>query len=252
MGTSRRAAVSKSARPARSDPVNATAATSGADASAWPRSAAAPCSTWNQAAGAPTRSTAALTAAPVTALVAGCPGCALSTTGQPAAKADAVSPPAVLNANGKFEAANTATGPIGVATRRWSGRGGAASGRAVSMTASASRPSLRAAAKARSCPTVRATSPRNRSGARPVSRPATSTRSAVTASSSPATASSRSASSNAPGAPGAGRRRKASAAAAAAACASCGPASGTPSPTGLPSRGSIPVSIVTAGGYDAR
>ncbi len=82
-------------------------------------------------------------------------------------------------------------------------------------------------------PTVRATSPRSRSGARPVSRPATSTRSAVTASSSPATASSRSASSNAPGAPGAGRRRKASAAAAAAACASCGPASGTPSPTGL-------------------
>ena len=45
--------------------------------------------------------------------VAGCPSCALTTTGQPTASADAVSPPATEKANGKLLALNTATGPIG-------------------------------------------------------------------------------------------------------------------------------------------
>ena len=49
-------------------------------------------------------------------------------TGQPAARADAVSPPATENANGKFEAENTATGPTGTSRRRSSGRGGVADG----------------------------------------------------------------------------------------------------------------------------
>ena len=64
------------------------------------------------------------------------PGCAewpLTITGQPAASAAAVSPPAVEKASGKLEAPNTATGPIG----RWiimrSGRGiGSRSGSATS------------------------------------------------------------------------------------------------------------------------
>ncbi|MNL51220.1 hypothetical protein D3C87_1742990 [compost metagenome] len=43
--------------------------------------------------------------------VAMCPLWALNTTGQPAANAEAVSPPAVENANGKLLAPNTATGP---------------------------------------------------------------------------------------------------------------------------------------------
>ena len=59
----------------------------------------------------------------------GCDGWPLTTTGQPAASADAVSPPAVENASGKLLAPNTATGPIGTSIRRTSGRGiGLASG----------------------------------------------------------------------------------------------------------------------------
>ena len=69
--------------------------------------------------------------------VPGCDGWPLTTTGQPAASAEAVSPPAVLNASGKLLAPNTATGPIGTSMRRMSGRGiGVASGSAVSMIAS--------------------------------------------------------------------------------------------------------------------
>jgi hypothetical protein len=48
---------------------------------------------------------------------------ALTTTGQPAARAEAVSPPATEKASGKFEAPNTATGPSGTLRRRRSGRG---------------------------------------------------------------------------------------------------------------------------------
>ena len=50
--------------------------------------------------------------------VCGCDSCALTTTGQPAASAEAVSPPATENAKGKFDAANTATGPTGRTIRR--------------------------------------------------------------------------------------------------------------------------------------
>jgi hypothetical protein len=55
--------------------------------------------------------------------VAGCEGCALSTTGQPAAMADAVSPPRTEKANGKLLDPKTATGPSGLRIRRRSGRG---------------------------------------------------------------------------------------------------------------------------------
>ena len=50
--------------------------------------------------------------------VCGCDSWALTTTGQPAASAEAVSPPATENANGKLDAANTATGPMGLTMRR--------------------------------------------------------------------------------------------------------------------------------------
>jgi hypothetical protein len=46
-----------------------------------------------------------------------CPGCALTTTGQPAARAEAVSPPSTEKANGKLLALNMATGPSGTRTR---------------------------------------------------------------------------------------------------------------------------------------
>ena len=61
----------------------------------------------------------------------------MTTTGQPAASAEAVSPPAVEKASGKLLAPKTATGPMGTSMRRTSGRGiGLASGSAVSMIAS--------------------------------------------------------------------------------------------------------------------
>ena len=55
----------------------------------------------------------------------------MTITGQPAASALAVSPPAVEKASGKLLAPNTATGPMGTSMRRTSGRGiGLASGSA--------------------------------------------------------------------------------------------------------------------------
>src|SRR5699024_12695284 len=62
-------------------------------------------------------SIAALIACATISEVPGCALCALKTTGQPAASADAVSPPAVENASGKLLAPKTATGPSGI--RRW-------------------------------------------------------------------------------------------------------------------------------------
>ena len=83
--------------------------------------ASTPCTRPNVPAGAPAEASAAVTAAAVCSEVTGCASCALTTTGQPAASAEAVSPPATENANGKFDAANTATGPAGRLTRRTSG-----------------------------------------------------------------------------------------------------------------------------------
>ena len=60
---------------------------------------------------------------PTSSLVPGWALCALNTTGQPAARADAVSPPAVEKASGKLLAPNTATGPSGIWRWRMSARG---------------------------------------------------------------------------------------------------------------------------------
>ena len=56
--------------------------------------------------------------------VSGCPGLALIITGQPAAIAEAVSPPPTPNPKGKLLAPNTPTIPIGIFDLRRSGFGG--------------------------------------------------------------------------------------------------------------------------------
>jgi len=58
-----------------------------------------------------------------------------------------VSPPGTLNANGKLEAANTATVPIGTFQRRSSGRGGTAEESGASMTTPRNAPSSTMSAK---------------------------------------------------------------------------------------------------------
>ncbi|MFM8774804.1 MAG: hypothetical protein ACKOFP_13465 [Actinomycetota bacterium] len=70
--------------------------------------------------------------------------------------AEAVSPPIVANAKGKFEAEKTATGPSGTFMRRRSGRGGVMSGRALSRTMPRKDPSRTTWAMSRSCPVIRA------------------------------------------------------------------------------------------------
>ncbi len=58
---------------------------------------------------------------PTKSQVFGWAGCALKTTGQPAAKADRVSPPATEKANGKLLAPKTTVGPKGICI--WTNRG---------------------------------------------------------------------------------------------------------------------------------
>src|SRR5690606_13261244 len=91
--------------------------------------------------------------------VPGCEGCPFTTTGQPLAKADAVSPPATENANGKLLAPKTPTTPKGFCMYRISERGdGSLSGMAVSILASTHEPSLTTVANNFHCPTVLARS----------------------------------------------------------------------------------------------
>src|SRR5271157_5188127 len=119
MGAGRSAAILASARPPPVDPVNPAAATAGCWSSLSPA-----CTPWirpNVPAGAPAEASAPAAISAVRSEVTGCPSCALTTTGQPAASAEEVSPPATENANGKFDAANTATGPTGRLIRRRSG-----------------------------------------------------------------------------------------------------------------------------------
>src|ERR1700761_8447796 len=99
--------------------------------------------------GRPVLVAAARSAAAASSLVCGGVGCALTTTGQPAASALAVSPPGTLNANGKLEAAKTATGPSGTFQRRSAGRGGTADGSAASSTTPRNAPASTIPAKNR-------------------------------------------------------------------------------------------------------
>ena len=93
---------------------------------------------------------------PTSSLVPGWALCALKTTGQPAARAEAVSPPAVEKASGKLLAPNTATGPSGIWRWRMSARGRVRSGRAGSIRTPRKSPCRTTLAKSRSWPVVRA------------------------------------------------------------------------------------------------
>ena len=117
IGTGRSAQIRARARPPAVDPVNPAAASAG-----WPSSRRPGLHPVHQrertrrGPGRGQRRCALISA--VTSEVTGWASCALTTTGQPAASAEAVSPPATENANGKLDAANTATGPTGRLIRR--------------------------------------------------------------------------------------------------------------------------------------
>ena len=116
------------------EPVNATARIPGWVTSAVPPSR--PNTSPIVPSGAPAASAPRTIARWTAADSAGCDECALATTGQPAAIAAAVSPPATENANGKFDAPNTATGPSGTRYRRTSASGPIGDSWAGSITAS--------------------------------------------------------------------------------------------------------------------
>ena len=156
------------ARPPRCDPVNPTAWVRGCFTRAMANSGRLPCKSEKTPAGSPQAAAARFTAPATHSLVPGWAGCPFTTTGQPAARALAVSPPATENASGKLLAPNTATGPNGRSMRLKSGRGsGVRSGSATSIRASHQEPSRSTSAKSRNCPTVRPRSPINRSRGRP-------------------------------------------------------------------------------------
>lgn len=107
-------------RPTRVEPVKPTAATRASVTAARPSSSDSIMP--NIPPGAPAAVSASDTAAATARLSSRWPGLALTTTGQPAARALAVSPPATENAKGKLLAANTSTTPSGTFIRRMSGR----------------------------------------------------------------------------------------------------------------------------------
>ena len=103
IGTGRAAAASNRARPPRTEPVNPAALTSG-----WrinPTPASNPWTRVTTSSGSPVRAAARRRTEAQSSEVAGWPGWALITTGQPAASALAVSPPGTEKASGKLLAA---------------------------------------------------------------------------------------------------------------------------------------------------
>ncbi len=98
--------------------------------------------------GIPVFFAAVIIASATIAEVPGCAGCPLKITGQPEAKAEAVSPPATEKASGKLLAPKTATGPMGMSICLISDFGtGIRSGIAVSILASTQDPSRTTEAK---------------------------------------------------------------------------------------------------------
>src|SRR5690606_33350065 len=92
--------------------------------------------------------------------VPGWEGCPFTTTGQPLAKADAVSPPATEKASGKLLAPKTPTAPNGFCIYLISALGnGCLSGNAGSILASTQEPSRRTVANNFNCPMVLPRSP---------------------------------------------------------------------------------------------
>lgn len=113
--------ISTSAWPPVDEPVKPTARIPG-----WATRTTPACTPWTSASvpsGAACRRSASLITSKHSCEVRGWEPCAFTTTGHPAASADAVSPPGTENASGKLLAPNTATGPSGTSIRRRSGRG---------------------------------------------------------------------------------------------------------------------------------
>ena len=169
--------------PAVREPVKPPALISGCFNIAIPISLPASNKSENTPSGRLHSRTACCTARPTSSLVPGCAGCAFTMTGFPAARAEAVSPPATENARGKLLAPKTTTGPSARKRERMSGFGaGLRSGSARSMRAIAHEPSSINCAKSRSWPHVRAVSPCRRAWGNAVSTPARSMISAAIAS----------------------------------------------------------------------
>src|SRR5690606_42100538 len=122
IGLSLLTAALKSLMPTPWDPVNPTAFIWGCSTSfiesSWVRYKEE-----NTPSGIPVFCAAFTMALDTRELVPGWEECAFTTTGQPEARAEAVSPPAVENAKGKLLAPNTATGPIGTSILLISGFG---------------------------------------------------------------------------------------------------------------------------------
>jgi hypothetical protein len=133
-GSGRRSMISSRARPPLTEPVKPTARIAGWATRSAP--ACRPCTMPSVPSGAPALRAAASRTSKTSCEVAGCEPCALTRTGQPAASAEAVSPPGTEKASGKLLAPKTATGPIGTSIRRRSGRGPIGVSPAESMAAS--------------------------------------------------------------------------------------------------------------------
>ena len=97
--------------PTFPDPVNPIAVISGWLAIQCVISGFVPSTKAKMSGESPTFLSPATTAACIARQVFGCEGCALTTTGQPAARADALSPPITENANGKLLAAKIPATP---------------------------------------------------------------------------------------------------------------------------------------------
>ena len=116
------------------EPVNATARRSLCFTNSIP--ASSPLITDINPAGAPTELAARTIISPTIVETIGWPGLIFITTAHPAARAEAVSPPATPNANGKLLAPNIPTTPSGIDIDRSSGRGGVSVAFSLSMTIS--------------------------------------------------------------------------------------------------------------------
>ena len=142
IGSGRDEQRSISALPAAREPVKPPAFTSGCFTSADPMREPGPNSSEKAPSGSPHSRTLSRTACPTSSPVPGWAAWHLTMTGFPAANADAVSPPATENANGKLLAPNTTTGPSGRKRERTSGLGsGLRSGSARSIRAASHEPS---------------------------------------------------------------------------------------------------------------
>ncbi len=102
IGTARAAAASNRARPPRTEPVKPAAVTRGCLISSMP--ASKPCTRPTTPSAMPCSAAARRSSFATSSDRAGWSGWALTTTGQPAASALAVSPPATEKAKGKLEA----------------------------------------------------------------------------------------------------------------------------------------------------